>query len=170
MRLQGKTKRRGLRRATIAAMALIATTFTLTIPSTAGAVTREELEHELIELTNEHRISVGCGPLTLDPRLGQAAREHSVDMAMYNYFDHTDRLGRSPFDRMAAVGYVRRMAGENLAAGRWRPADALRQWLDSPPHRANIENCSFTQIGVGIGATSHSYYTYYWTQLLAVPK
>lgn len=166
MHMTRKTRRGG----SIGAIALIATMLSLTITTATGAVTRDELEQELIELTNEHRISVGCDPLTPEPRLAQTARDHSIDMAVHNYFDHTDRMGRSPFDRMAATGYQRRTAGENLAAGRWRPADALRQWLDSPPHRANIENCSFTQIGVGLGATSHSYYTYYWTQLLAAPK
>ncbi|MDD4111103.1 MAG: CAP domain-containing protein, partial [Clostridia bacterium] len=40
-------------------------------------------------------------------------------------------------------------------------------WMNSPGHRANILNRSFTEIGVGAAKKSNG--TLYWTQLFLKP-
>ena len=42
------------------------------------------------------------------------------------------------------------MAAENIAYGYADAASVLQAWLDSPGHRANIENCGLLQHGVGL--------------------
>ncbi len=88
-----------------------------------------------------------------------AAREKSQDMQTKNYFSHTSPTFGSPFDRMKALGISYKSAGENIAQGQRSPQEVVQAWMDSPGHRANILNGSFTHIGVGYVKTGN-----YWTQ------
>ena len=116
---------------------------------------------EVVRLVNLARATAGCGALRVDSRLTTAARLHSEDMALRNYFSHTSLDGRSPWDRLEAQGYTAG-SGENIAAGQSTPAAVMDAWMKSTGHRANILNCSSRAIGVGIGRGG-SYGTY-WTQ------
>ena len=88
-------------------------------------------------------------------------------MAKYVYMAHADPappVARSVGDRLLACGYPASSAGwgENIAYG-YTSADAVMQgWLNSPGHRANIENPSYRAIGVGAAASSAG--RLYWTQ------
>lgn len=135
----------------------------------AATVSKTDLEAQVVALTNEHRAKVGCGPVRAENRLNTVARAHSDDMAAQDYFDHTSPAGLDPFDRIDGSGYRYTTASENLAAGLWRPEEVVQQWLDSPPHRENLENCQFTEIGVGVAGNAGSTYRYYWTQVFATP-
>ncbi len=54
-------------------------------------------------------------PLAMSAKLIAAAREHTVDMLMHNYFSHDSLDGKSPFQRMSEIGYSYTLAGENIA-------------------------------------------------------
>ena len=116
---------------------------------------------EVVRLVNVARAAAGCGSLRVDSRLTTAARLHSEDMALRDYFSHTSLDGRSPWDRIQAQGYTAG-SGENIAAGYATPAAVMDAWMKSSGHRANILNCSSRAIGVGLGRGG-SYGTY-WTQ------
>lgn len=116
----------------------------------------------MVALTNAERTAAGCPEVQTDDRLQQAARGHSEDMATHNYFSHTSRDGRSPFDRMRDAGYPN-PAGENIAMGLRTPAQVMAGWMDSPGHRANIQNCSHRAIGVGLAYDERG--RPYWTQV-----
>jgi uncharacterized protein YkwD len=120
-----------------------------------------------VSRTNAERSKVGCRALTVDQRLVNAAQAHSVDMAAKGYFDHRSLDGSTPFQRIAGAGYAFSIAAENIAAGQRTAADVMTGWMNSAAHRANILNCSLTQIGVGY-ATGGSYGTY-WTQDFGTP-
>ena len=120
------------------------------------------LEDEVTERTNAERAAAGCGPVTTDERLRTAARAHSQDMAVNDYFSHTSLDGRSPFDRMRDAGYPR-PAGENIAYGYRTPADVMNGWMNSDGHRRNLLNCSHVSIGVGLAYNSSG--RPYWTQV-----
>jgi uncharacterized protein YkwD len=47
-----------------------------------------------------------------------------------------------------------RTAGENIAYGNVSADQMMTMWMNSPGHRANILNPSFTRIGVGAVRTS----------------
>lgn len=113
---------------------------------------------EVVALVNAARADAGCGALRVDDRLTAAAQGHSDDMAAKGYFSHTSLDGRSFADRVRAAGYPD-PGGENIAQGQ-RSARAVHEaWMNSEGHRANILNCSFTAIGVGLHAD-----TWTWTQ------
>ncbi|WP_285777320.1 CAP domain-containing protein [Microtetraspora sp. NBRC 13810] len=120
------------------------------------------VEEEVVRLTNEARRTGGCAPLTHDAKLHTAARGHSSDMAAKGYFSHDSQDGRDPGDRIAAAGFSPiRAWGENIAMGQPTAAVVVKAWLDSPGHRANIMNCTYTHIGVGEAKGARGLY---WTQ------
>jgi uncharacterized protein YkwD len=84
-------------------------------------------------------------------------------MVERRYFSHTDPEGRGLPDRLAAARISFRMAGENIAFGYADAGDVLDGWLNSPLHRANIENCAFTHQGLGRHRDV-------WTQVLLRPR
>ena len=65
------------------------------------------------------------------------------------YISHVSDDGRSFADRARAQGYDS-PGGENVARGQRDAADVMDGWMNSAGHRANILNCSFKAIGVGV--------------------
>jgi uncharacterized protein YkwD len=121
-------------------------------------------EAEVLRLVNVERASAGCSPLRSKSLLVGVARAHSLDMGEHGYFAHDSQEGRSPFDRMRAAGYSGGLMGENIAAGQRTPATVMDAWMHSEGHRANILNCGFHLIGIGVATVAGSPYGIYWTQ------
>ena len=130
-------------------------------PVAAGMTSREA---EVLRLVNVERASAGCSPLRSSSLLVGVARAHSLDMGDHRYFAHEGRDGRSPFDRMRAAGYRGGLMGENIAAGQPTPAAVMDAWMHSPGHRANILNCGYRVIGMGVAKVAGSPFGIYWTQ------
>ncbi|MBE1585883.1 CAP domain-containing protein [Nonomuraea angiospora] len=131
-------------------------------PASGGAVGTAE-ENEVLRLTNAERAKGGCQPLKHDPQLRAAAFGHSDDMAKQGYFDHTSKDGRSFMDRIRAAGFSGGNAfAENIAFGQPSPASVVEGWMNSAGHRANIMNCRYNLIGVGVAKNSQG--RIYWTQ------
>ncbi|MER8094250.1 sigma-70 family RNA polymerase sigma factor [Streptomyces goshikiensis] len=105
---------------------------------------------QVIALVNKERAAAGCGPLTENSQLRSAAQGHSDDMAARNFFDHTNPDGADPGKRVTAAGYRWSTYGENIARGQQNADSVMDSWMKSPGHRANILNCAFKEIGVGI--------------------
>ncbi|GHE12790.1 sigma-70 family RNA polymerase sigma factor [Streptomyces alanosinicus] len=105
---------------------------------------------QVVALVNKQRSAAGCGPLTEDPQLQKAAQGQSDDMAARHFFDHTNPDGADPGQRITAAGYHWSTYGENIAQGQQTAAAVMDSWMNSPGHRANILNCSFKDIGVGV--------------------
>ena len=118
----------------------------------------------LVGLINQYRIANGLGSLTEDQSLTNAACWLTADMATNNYFDHTDSLERDMASRLTAFGVTGGTRGENIASLMNQANSAQKifdGWKDSPGHRANMLNPSFTRIGVG-NAYRAANVTYYW--------
>ncbi|MFF9020349.1 sigma-70 family RNA polymerase sigma factor [Streptomyces eurythermus] len=126
-----------------------------TRPAPAGTVA------QVVALVNKERAAAGCGPVTEDPQLERAAQGHSDDMAARGFFDHTNPDGAGPGERVTAAGYRWSTYGENIARGQQTPQAVMDSWMHSPGHRANILNCSFKNIGVGVHKGSGGPW---WTQ------
>ena len=112
----------------------------------------------MLELVNDARAAKGCKALVIDDRITTAAQAHSTDMATQNYFSHTSKDGRTFDVRMKEAGYPR-PGGENIAKGYTTPEQVMQGWMNSTGHRENIENCSFTTMGLGLDTRGN-----YWTQ------
>ncbi|MEU7301755.1 CAP domain-containing protein [Streptomyces sp. NPDC007206] len=117
------------------------------VPGTASAASAAEAQ--VLKLVNEERAKVGCSPLTASSSLSRLAGSFSDDMAARGFFDHTDPDGKSPWDRAAAAG-IANLGGENIARGQSDAAAVMQAWMNSPGHRANILNCDFKTLGVGV--------------------
>lgn len=119
-------------------------------------------QNKVVQLVNKERAANGLKALTVNDQLNKTATLKSEDMAKLNYFDHTSPTYGSPFDMMKKYGITYRSAGENIAEGQTTPEQVMQGWMNSPGHRANILNSSFTQIGVGIAKNAQNQYI--WTQ------
>jgi len=115
------------------------------------AVDKVAYENQVVALTNAQRKAHGCGALRIDDRLVQAARAHSTDMVQQGYFSHTGSNGSSFVAREISAGYPKKgPSAENIAWGYRTPQDVVTGWMNSPGHRANILNCDFKTLGVGV--------------------
>lgn len=117
-------------------------------------------EAEVVRLVNVERQKNGVSPLTEDWQLSRVARYKSQDMKDKKYFSHTSPTYGSPFQMMKSFGISYKSAGENIAKGYASPKAVVDGWMNSPGHRANILNSSFTHIGVGYVKDGN-----YWTQM-----
>jgi len=123
-------------------------------------------EAELEALVNAHRAERGLEPVTILPELRELAREHSINMGSHDpaFFDHRTPEGDLPEDRARAAGRIEFTAiGENIAAGQSAAEAVYRSWLDSPSHRANLEDPRWTHMGAGHAVLPNSPYVAYWT-------
>ncbi|MFB7742149.1 MULTISPECIES: CAP domain-containing protein [Streptomyces] len=103
----------------------------------------------VMSLVNQQRAQAGCSPVAADPALAALATAFSDDMAARGFFDHTDPDGHTPWDRAAKAG-VQGLGGENIARGQADAKAVMDAWMNSPGHRANILNCEYKSLGVGV--------------------
>ncbi len=113
----------------------------------------------ILELVNAERKKAGCSPVILNATLAKAAQAHSEDMAAHQNMSHTGSNGSSPGDRITRAGYGWSTYGENVAYGYATPERVMTGWMSSPGHKANILNCAFKEIGIGLAQPNN-----YWTQ------
>ncbi len=131
-------------------------------PSASSGSSYSSFQNQVLALVNQQRAANGLKALSMDSALTKTATLKSQDMAKLGYFDHTSPTYGSPFDMMKQFGITYRAAGENIAMGQTSPQQVMQDWMNSPGHRANILNSSFTKLGVGIAQNSSG--QYYWTQ------
>ncbi|GFH76589.1 MULTISPECIES: CAP domain-containing protein [Streptomyces] len=103
----------------------------------------------VLSLVNQERAKAGCAPVRADAELAALATAFSKDMAARGFFDHTDPDGDSPWDRAEQAG-VTGLGGENIARGQANAQSVMDSWMNSPGHRANILNCDYKTLGVGV--------------------
>ncbi|SBT53134.1 CAP domain-containing protein [Micromonospora auratinigra] len=121
---------------------------------------------QVVDLVNKERAKAGCKALGIDDKLMLAAQRHSQDQADHKTMSHDGSDGSDVGDRLDRVGYAWRAYGENVAWNQQTPAAVMDAWMNSPGHRANILNCSFTEIGVGVARSNGPY----WTQDFGTPR
>lgn len=134
----------------IAAGILAVCVLTAAVPVRADDVRLDPAR--VVELTNRSRAEARLAPLAVNAALTAAARAKLEDMVRRDYFEHRTPDGRQPWWFMQAAGYRLRAAGENLAKGYRTEVELQRGWMKSKPHRSNILNRDFTEIGVAAGS------------------
>jgi uncharacterized protein YkwD len=113
------------------------------------------LEQGVIAGINDIRRARGLRPLRTNARLAAAGDFHSRDMARKGYFEHDSANGTAFWRRIERFypsrGFRSWTVGENLLWGSqtYGPAFAVREWMNSPPHRANILSREWREIGIG---------------------
>jgi uncharacterized protein YkwD len=81
-------------------------------------------------------------PLRIEARLTATAAQWALVMAAREVLAHGNLA-----DRAAHFGYQWSALGENIAAGQATPKAAFDAWFSDPPHRQNILNPRFTEVG-----------------------
>jgi len=127
-------------------------------PGNGGQV--DSVRQKILDLVNAERSKNGLSGLAMESHLQTAAQRHAEDMKNRNFFDHVNPDGKSPTDRIRAAGYPMNGAwstGENIAKGQTTAEQVMKDWMNSPGHRANILSKNFKEIGIG-------YIGNYWVQ------
>ena len=119
-------------------------------------------EQQVVNLVNQERAAAGLSALTVNTKLAGMAEKKAEDLRDNHYFDHNSPVYGSPFDMMRQFGISYKSAGENIAKGQRTPEEVMNGWMNSPGHRANILNSSYTEIGVGYVTDGSG--TGYWVQ------
>lgn len=131
---------------------------------TADPAQAPRLREEVLRLVNAERTKAGLNLLRVNGPLEGSAQRYAREMAQGAFFGHISPAGETLRERMEGSGYYRMffqsdcfciarfILGENLARGQKTPAEAVRDWLLSPGHRAAMLNPDFTDTGIGIVA------------------
>lgn len=99
---------------------------------------------------NRIRSERGLAPLAVHPLLNQAAQAHVDDMVARRRYGHRGSDGSTVVQRIQRTGYgLVGRPGENWVAVR-DAERAIRWWMNDAPHRANILNPRWREIGVGV--------------------
>jgi uncharacterized protein YkwD len=150
-----------------ASASLLATARQSVTRADVSANPNSRAQQQILALVNQNRRRGGCGSLSLDRRLIEAANEHAADMARRDYFAHESPNGDGSGDRMREAGYRWQRYGENIARGVDSPWEVVDGWMHSPAHRENILDCRLHQMGIGLAIAGDR--TIYWVQDFATP-
>jgi len=140
----------------LALVALAAAAFTpVGVPKTnSGEASMATLNAGVLKQLNLIRRQYGLVPLKVSAQLTAAATQHSQQMGVDGYFEHTSADGTAFWKRIGrwygSNGFGFWSVGENLL---WSSPDvdaakALDLWMHSPEHRANILTPRWREIGV----------------------
>ena len=119
-----------------------------------------EYAEDVLAAVNRNRTAYGLRPLTLAEDLCEDADIRAEEIV--SNFSHTRPNGSSCFTVIS--GSYHRVA-ENIAGGHATAEETVDQWMNSPPHRANILDPALKELGVGYCHAPGSAYEHYWVQL-----
>jgi len=122
-------------------------------PFSSGSGSGAAMLQELLGLINTERAAQGLSPLKWSESLAKAASIRSQEIT--EVFDHVRPDGSSIFSLDSSI------RGENIALGYSSAHAVYTAWMNSPGHRANIMNPSYTIIGMGYAYGGR----HYWCQL-----
>lgn len=140
------------------ALVLVLLSAMLVLGACSGGGFSEKSEQKLLELCNEARKDGGLTLLGISDELSKSASIRADEIAKEDNLSHIRPDGSGCFTVITSE-YV--YAGENLAKGN-NPENVFEKWMESPEHRENIENGSYTKTGFGCAEKDG---VYYWVQL-----
>ncbi|HEY5687711.1 MAG TPA: CAP domain-containing protein [Yeosuana sp.] len=104
----------------------------------------KSIEIEILELINNHRLSIGLNPMENLDLIKSQAYSHTEHMVTENEVSHDNFFERSNFLKANAGAKV---VSENVAYGYTKAVSVVDAWLKSTLHRENIEG-DFTNFDV----------------------
>lgn len=130
--------------------------------SVSAGIQSSSAASEVVRLTNSARSQNSYAALVEDGALSEAAAVRAREIA--RSFSHTRPSGASFSSALSESGVSYLRAGENIASGQKSASEVVNAWMNSPGHRANILNSSYSRIG---SASVNINGTLYWVQLFA---
>jgi uncharacterized protein YkwD len=121
-------------------------------------ISSAEAAAAVICLSNEERTSRGLRPLKSNGALANAGDAHTKFMIDKGCFSHQCPAEKDFVSRIFDTAYLpckrcRWGLGENLAWGALvvgTPRAIVDAWMDSEPHRVNLLNKKFRNVGMGV--------------------
>jgi uncharacterized protein YkwD len=138
---------------------------------TAALADLERMREEMLARVNHERIAHKLAPLRRHPRLDDAAQAHAADMFARRYYSHDTPEGKTAIDRIQALGYRAKYAGENIARGQYSVDEVMDGWMESKTHRDHLLSPVFDDAGFGLAfGKNPGGYEIIWVQNFARPK
>ncbi len=123
-------------------------------PASSSAIL-SAYEFDIVRRMNAIRAARGRRPLRVSRQLSAAAAYHTNQMGLRGFFEHESANGADFWKRIERF-YPSRSArswsvGENIIWGapEISASMAVREWMQSPPHRANILSREWREVGLG---------------------
>lgn len=114
-------------------------------------------DQTLLNAANRDRAAAGLAPLKWDPALAAAARQHALRMAQMNTLSH-QFPGELPMqDRARQAGARFHLIAENVAEGP-SVTGLHAQWMNSPPHRANLLDPELNAVGISVVQSGNMFF------------
>jgi hypothetical protein len=104
----------------------------------------------LLTLSNQERATAGASALSDNSQLDNAATAKAEDMFAKDYWAHNSPTGETPWDFITASGYHYSAAAENLAMDFTTSEYVIDGWMNSPEHRTNLLNPTYTNVGIAV--------------------
>jgi uncharacterized protein YkwD len=138
---------------------------------TAALSSRERVRAEMLARVNRERAAKKLAPLRRHPRLDDAAQAHADDMFRRRYYSHDTPEGKTTMDRIQALGYRAKYAGENIARGQYSVDEVMDGWMTSKTHRDHLLSPVFDDVGFGLAfGKNPGGYEILWVQNFARPQ
>lgn len=117
------------------------------------------IEVEILELINDHRLSLGLNPLVDMSVVKSVAYSHTDYMVDNNVVSHDNFFTRSNYLKANAGA---KKVSENVAYGYSSAESVVKAWINSEGHKANIEG-DYTNFD--ISAERNEDGRYYYTNI-----
>jgi uncharacterized protein YkwD len=122
-------------------------------PASSAILSGYELD--IVRRMNAIRMARGLRALRVSRQLSAAAAYHTNQMGLRGFFEHESADGADfwkRIERFYPSRYARSWSvGENILWGspEISASAAVREWMQSPPHRANILSREWREVGLG---------------------
>ncbi len=121
----------------------------LSLPALPARAQEAGPAQSLLESANRARAEQGRAPLKWSATLAGAARAHAQLMAAQNTLSHQLPGEPAMADRAKQAGARFSSLAENVAEG--PSAESIhKQWMNSPPHRANLLDPELDSVGIAV--------------------
>lgn len=122
-----------------------------------------KVEMETLDVINSYRESIGIGALSKINDMSLQAEKHTdyiIEAGKISHDNFTDRAN------YLIKNVPVKAVGENVASGFSSARSVVNAWLNSPTHRAIIEDSKYTHTGISIKTDVNG--KKYFVQLFAV--
>jgi uncharacterized protein YkwD len=123
--------------------------------SSARSTVLSTYEADIVRRMNAIRTARGLRALRVSRQLSAAAAYHTNQMGLRGFFEHESANGADFWKRIERFYPSHRArswsVGENILWGspEISAATAVREWMQSPPHRGNILSREWRDVGLG---------------------
>ena len=123
------------------------------------------LANEVFMLTNAERVKAGLPVLSQTAYLTKTSVVRANELVIMYSDTHARPDGREIYTAYDENDVIYDTYGENIARGQQTPQEVVKDWMNSPSHRANILYPGFGRLGVGVAKGGNG--DLYWTQEFA---